>query len=143
MSYQANRGDHAPGYVCEAFCRQHPPERNLLIGISLGVLFLLLGLGVPLVGAWEGKTNNKAADDLARMGDAELCTEAVDVCLHSAQPGTGMAMEGLDYLAVIRQAAQKKHGETVPSWLEEVATAIAKHDPQQCPTATCPSLQGK
>jgi hypothetical protein len=98
---------------------------------------------VPLVGAWEGKKNNKAAADLARMGDAELCTEAVEVCLHSAQPGTGMAMEGLDYLTVIRQAAQKKHGETVPSWLEDVATAIAKHDPQQCPTATCTSLQGK
>jgi hypothetical protein len=54
-----------------------------------------------------------------------------------------MAMEGLDYLAVIRQAAQKKYGETVPSWLEEVATAIAKHAPQQCPTAACLALQGK
>jgi hypothetical protein len=143
MRYRANRGGHVPGYLRAAFCMQHPPKRNLFIGMSLGVLLFLLGFGVPLVGAWEGKTNNKAAGDLARMGDAELCTEAVDVCLHSAQPGTGMAMEGLDYLAVIRQAAQKKHGETVPSWLEEVATAIAKHDPQQCPTATCPLLQGK
>jgi hypothetical protein len=143
MPYQATRGGHALGYVREAFCMQHPPERTLFLGMALGVLFLLLGLGVPLVGAWEGKTNNKAADDLARMGDAELCTEAVDVCLHSAQPGTGLAMEGLDYLAVIRQAVQKKHGETVPSWLEEVATAIAKHAPQQCPTATCTSPQGK
>jgi len=108
----------------------------------LGVL-LLIGLGVPLAGAWEGKTDNKAVENLASMGDAELCTEAVDVCMHSAQPGEGMAMEGLDYLAVIRQAAQKKYGETVPPWLEEVATAIAKHDPQQCPTATCTSLRAK
>ena len=143
MRYRANRGGHVPSYLRAAFWMQHPPERNLFRGVSLGVLLFLIGFGVPPVGAWEGKTNNKAAGDLARMGDAELCTEAVDVCLHSAQPGTGMAMEGLDYLAVIRQAAQKKHGETVPSWLEEVATAIAKHDPQQCPTATCPSLQGK
>jgi hypothetical protein len=143
MRYQANSGGHTLGYVRKAFCRQQPAERTLLRGMSLGVLFLLLGLGVPLVGAWEGKTNNKAAADLARMGDAELCTEAVDVCLHSAQPGTGMAMEGLDYLAVIRQAAQQKYGEAVPSWLEEVATAIAKHDPQQCPTAACTALPGK
>ena len=85
--------------------------------MSLGVFLLLLGLGMPLVGAWEGKTDNKAPDDLARMGDAELCIEAVDVCRHAAQPGAGMAMEGLDYLAVIRQGAQQKYGETVPSWL--------------------------
>jgi len=143
MRYQAKRGGHTLGYIREAFWRQHPVERTLFRGMSLGVLFLLLGLGVPLVEAWEGKTNNKAVADLARMGDAELCTEAVEVCLHSAQPGTGMAMEGLDYLAVIRQAAQKKYGETVPAWLEEVATAIAKHDPQQCPTVTCRSLQGQ
>ena len=143
MRYQANRSDHALGYVRKAFCRQPPPESNFFIGMALGVLFLLLGLDVPLVEAWEGKTNNKAVADLARMGDAELCTEAVEVCLHSAQPGSGMAMEGLDYLAVIRQAAQKKYGETVPAWLEEVATAIAKHDPQQCPTVTCRSLQGQ
>jgi hypothetical protein len=143
MRYRANSGGHALGYLREAFCMQPPLESNFFRGMSLGVLFLLLGFGVPLVEAWEGKKNNKAAADLARMGDAELCTEAVEVCLHSAQPDTGMAMEGLDYLAVIRQAAQKKHGETVPSWLEDVATAIAKHDPQQCPTATCTSLQGK
>ena len=113
------------------------------IGMLLGVLLLFLGLGGPLVGAWEDKKDNKAPDDLARRGDAELCTEAVDVCRHAAQSGAGMAMEGLEYLAVIRQAAQKRHGGTVPSWLEDVATAIAKHDPQQCPTATCTSLQGE
>jgi len=113
------------------------------IRMSLGVLLLLIGLSVPLVGAWEDKKDNKAADDLARMGDAELCAEAVDVCLHAAQPGAGLEMEGLDYLAVIRQVVQKKHGETGPSWLEEVATAMATHDPPRCPTATCTSLQGK
>jgi hypothetical protein len=128
MPYQATRDGHALGYVREA-CYLPPPREDPLSRHGPGGLFLLLGLGVPRVGAWDGKTNTKAADDLARMGAAELCTEAVAVCLHSAQPGTGMAMEGLDYLAVIRQAAQKKYGETVPSWLEEVATAIAKHDP--------------
>jgi hypothetical protein len=111
--------------------------------VFFGIFLFLASLGTPLVGAWEGKQDNKAASDLARMGDAELCTEAVDVCTHSAQPGEGKAMEGLDYLAVIRQAAQKKYGEAVPSWLEEVATAIAKHEPQQCPTAACTSLQKK
>ena len=111
--------------------------------MSLGALLLLMGLGVPLAGAWESNKDNKAADYLARMGDAELCTEALDVCMHSAQSGAGLAMEGLEYLAVIRQAAHKKYGEAVPSWLEEVTTAITKHDPQQCPTATCTSLQGK
>ena len=119
------------------------PTFKILTGVQGVILGILLGLGVPPVGAWEGKKDNKAPDTLASMSDAELCTEAVDVCLYSAQPGEGMAMEGLDYLAVIRQAAQKKYGEKVPSWLEEVATAIAKHDPQQCPTAACTSLRGK
>jgi hypothetical protein len=113
------------------------------MGMSLGAFLLLIGLGGQLAGAWEGKKDNKAPDALARMGDVELCAEAVAVCLHAAQPGAGLEMEGLDYLAVIRQAAQKKHGETVPSWLEDVATAVAKHDPQQCPTVSCTSLQGK
>jgi len=113
------------------------------IRVSVATFLLFAGLGMSLARAWEGKQDNKAADDLARMGDAELCTEAVDVCMHSAQPGEGRAMEGLDYLAVIRQAAQKKYGEAVPPWLEEVATAIAKHDPQQCPATACTAKRGK
>ena len=109
----------------------------------LGILMFVAGLGLSRARAWEGKRDNKAVENLAGMTDGDLCTEAVDVCMHAAPPGRGMAMEGLDYLAVIRQAAQKKYGEAVPSWLEEVATAIAKHDPQQCPTAACISWQGK
>ena len=108
---------------------------------TLRILVLLASLGTPLVGAWEGKSDNKAVEDLARMNDKELCTEAVDVCLHSAQPDAGMAMEGLDYLAVIRQAAQRKYGKAIPSWLEDVATAIAKHEPQQCPATACVPLR--
>ncbi len=87
--------------------------------------------------AWEGKQDNKAVEDLARLSDRELCHETVAVCQHAAQTGEGMAMEGLDYLTVIRQAVLKKYGSTTPAWFEELATAIAKHEPQQCTSVVC------
>src|SRR5215510_888198 len=101
----------------------------------ISVILFLIYLW-PLHGyGWEGKQDNKAAENLAQMKDRELCTEAQAVCTHAAVPGAGMAMEGLDYLATIRQAVQKKHGQADPVWLTDAVTAITKHTPQHCPQA--------
>lgn len=64
------------------------------------------------------------------------------MCTSAAVPGAGMAMEGLDYLASIRQAVQKKHGQADPLWLTGAVTAITKHTPQHCPHA-CARVQEK
>jgi len=64
------------------------------------------------------------------------------VCTRAAVPGAGMAMEGLDYLAAIRLAVQKKHGQADQSWLTDAVTAITKHTPQHCPQA-CAQVREK
>jgi hypothetical protein len=87
------------------------------------------------VHAWEGKQDNKASENLAQLRDRELCAEARAVCARAAVPGAGMEMEGLDYLAAIRQAVQKKHGVADPPWLADTVTAITQHTPQHCPRA--------
>jgi hypothetical protein len=102
---------------------------------TVGVILFLICLW-PLRGhGWEGKQDNKAAENLAQMKDRELCTEAQAVCARAAVPGAGMAMEGLDYLATIRLAVQQKHGQADPIWLTDAVTAITKHTPQHCPHA--------
>jgi len=90
--------------------------------------------------SWEGKQNNMAVEDLARLSERQLCEETVSVCQRATQPGEGLKMEGLDYLAVIRQAIQKKYGDETPSpvWFEPLATAIAKQEASQCTAVPCP-----
>ena len=105
--------------------------------ILLGMFILLAGGALLGAEAWEGKQDNKAVENLARLSDHDLCQETVDVCRHAAQTGEGMAMEGLDYLTVIRQAVHEKYGSTTPPWFDELATAIAKHEPQQCASVVC------
>src|SRR5262249_1619389 len=96
----------------------------------------------PQAHAWKGKQDNKATENLAQMKDSELCAETRAVCTSAAVPGAGMAMEGLDYLASIRQAVQQKHGQADPPWLTGAVTAISKHTPEHCPRA-CARAQGK
>ena len=108
---------------------------------TVSVLLFLLCLW-PLRGqGWEGKQDNKAAENLAQMKDRDLCTEAQAICARAAIPGAGLAMEGLDYLATIRQAVQKKHGQAAPRWLTDAVTAVSKRTPQHCPHA-CGGKQG-
>jgi|GEM_PF-3408255 len=106
---------------------------------------MLMGVAVLAIGSlpsgtlsWDGKQDNMALEDLARLSDRQLCEETVSVCQRATQPGEGMKMEGLDYLAVIRQAVHKKYGETSsPAWFEPLATAIAKQDAPQCTAVQC------
>src|SRR5262249_51181430 len=115
----------------------------LYSGARYGMPYLLVmriffaSEAAPEAQAWEGNQDNKAVEDLARLSDHELCHETVAVCQHAAQPGEGTAMEGLDYLTVIRQAVQQKYGSTTPRWFEALATAIAKHEPRQCTSVVC------
>ena len=109
---------------------------------TVGVILFVVCLWPPQAHAWKGKQDNKATENLAQMKDSELCAEARAVCTRAAVPGAGMAMEGLDYLASIRQAVQKKHGQADPPWLTGAVTAISKHTPQHCPHA-CRWVQEK
>lgn len=109
---------------------------------TVGVFLFLVCLWPLQAHAWKGKQDNKASENLAQMEDKELCAEAQAVCTRAAVPGAGMAMEGLDYLAAIRQAVQKKHGQADPPWLTGAVTAISKHTPQHCPHA-CRWVQEK
>ena len=105
----------------------------------MGVVVLAIGALASETRSWEGKQNNMAMEDLARLSDRQLCEETVSVCQRATQPGEGMKMEGLDYLAIIRQAVHKKYGETLsPTWFEPLATAIAKQDASQCTSVPCP-----
>ena len=110
--------------------------------IYVGVIVFLTCLWPLRAQGWEGKQDNKAAENLAQMDDRYLCAEAQAVCTQAAVPGAGMAMEGLDYLATIRQAVQQKHGQADPAWLADSVTAITKHSPQHCPR-TCVWKQAK
>jgi len=101
----------------------------------INVIVLLICLWPLRAQGWKGKQDNKAAENLAQMGDQQLCAEARAVCTRAAVPGAGMGMEGLDYLATIRQAVQQKHGQADPPWLADSVTAITKHTPQHCPHA--------
>ena len=105
----------------------------------IGVVVLAIGALPSVTRSWEGKQNNMAVEDLAKLSDRQLCEETVSVCQRATQPGEGMKMEGLDYLATIRQAVQKKYGETPPpAWFDPLATAIAKQDASQCTSVPCP-----
>jgi hypothetical protein len=109
---------------------------------TVSVIVCLMCLWPLRAQGWKGKQDNKAAENLAQLGDQQLCTEARAVCSRAAVPGAGMGMEGLDYLATIRQAVQQKHGQADPSWLADSVTAVTKHTPQHCPH-TCASKQAK
>jgi len=102
---------------------------------TVGVILFVVCLWPPQAHAWKGKQDNKATENLAQMKDSELCAETRAVCTSAAVPGAGMAMEGLDYLASIRQAVQKKHGQADPPWLTGAVTAVSKHTPEHCPRA--------
>jgi hypothetical protein len=107
--------------------------------ILIGVVVLAIASLPSVILSWEGKQNNMAVEDLVRLSDQQLCEETVSVCQRATQPGEGMKMEGLDYLAVIRQAINKKYGETPsPAWFEPLATAIAKQEAAQCTAVPCP-----
>lgn len=107
--------------------------RRLLIGVMVA-----LGSLPSVILSWEGKQNNMAVEDLARLTERQLCEETVSVCHRATQPGEGLKMEGLDYLAVIRQAIDKKYGERpAPAWFEPLATAIAKQEAAQCTAVPC------
>lgn len=110
----------------------------------MGVLVLVMG-SLPIETlSWEGKQNNMAVEDLTRLSDRQLCEETVSVCQRATQPGEGMKMEGLDYLAVIRQAVHKKYGEApAPSWFEPLATAIAKQEASQCMAVPCSGVEAR
>jgi hypothetical protein len=110
--------------------------------ILMGVLVLAIGSLPSETRGWDGKQENMAVEDLARLSDRQLCEETISVCQRATQPGEGMKMEGLEYLAVIRQAIHKKYGETpAPAWFEPLATAIAKQDAPQCPSGLCSGMR--
>ena len=125
-----------------------PEESNRIPREECMVRCMLIGMVVLAIGSlpsetlsWDGKQNNMAMEDLARLSDRQLCEETVSVCQRATQPGAGLKMEGLDYLAVIRQAVQKKYGETPsPSWFEPLATAIAKQEASRCTSVPCPGV---
>ena len=109
--------------------------------LLMGVVVLTIGCLPSATRSWEGKQNNMAVEDLARLSDRQLCEETVSVCQRATQPGEGMKMEGLEYLALIRQAVDKKYGETPsPAWFEPLATAIAKQEASQCTAVPCPGV---
>ena len=110
-------------------------------GMRVAVVVVAIGALAAETRSWEGKQNNMAVEDLTRLSDRQLCEEAVSVCQRATQPGAGLKMEGLDYLAVIRRAVSKKYGETSPpAWFEPLATAIAKQDASQCTAVACPGV---
>ena len=111
----------------------------------MGGIVLALGFFPSVIFSWEGKQNNMALENLARLSDRQLCEETVSVCHRATQPGEGLKMEGLDYLTVIRQALQKKHGDETPApaWFEPLATAIAKQEAAQCTAVPCPGGGGR
>ena len=114
--------------------------RRIFIGVVVALGSLPSGIF-----SWEGKQNNMAVEDLARLSERQLCEETVSVCQRATQPGEGLKMEGLDYLTMIRQALQKKHGDETPAptWFEPLATAIAKQEVAQCTAVPCPGGSGR